>query len=434
MAFRQWADRANRAAAPGRRRLDAASLLGIGGPCLDDWTRRWRTGRRGAKARGRPSAQASRETLAQVYDILENSLGPATSVATLTGLCPELGRNEAAKCLREYRRQCRIDYHATVNALQWLQPGAVWAMDHTRPPGAVDGLYPQILLVRDLASHFQVAAMPQEAATDHAVADALADLFGRYGAPLVIKFDNHGAFTGRATQQMLEKWGVLPLVSPPYRPEFNGSVESGGGHFKTRAHILAARMNHPGHWTSNIVEGARLHANRLLYPWERNGPTPEERFDKRRLFAPWERRALRRAFEARLAEYKRQIPDNPNEINGGILFRVERRDRAAPAAPWAARLNARPENRPDLPARTAAARASGLPADAGKTSREDGNEDRKDANPAGIFAGQAGENTVYCQCLKRRSLTDALVAAGLLIIRKRVIPLPIKRLIRLKIS
>jgi len=432
VAFRRWLEWINRQGSP---RLNAATLLGIGSPCLDDWTRRWKSGRREAEVRGRPAAQGSDDTLAKAIDLF-NNLGPATSVATLMGLCHDLGRNEAAKVLDELRRECCEDHYATVTALQWMHPGTVWAMDHTRAPGAIDDFFPYVLLVRDLASHFQVGAMPQRSPTCRAVADALVYLFKQYGAPLVLKFDNHGAFTGREVQEVLAQYGVLPLVSPPYLPQYNGSVEAGAGQFKTRAHILSAQMNHPGRWTANIVEGARILANQTLRPWGKDGPTPEERWKSRKRLDDRERERLWRDYEARLAEYERNPPRWPaNE--GGSFFRISQKttaenhvtgkDEAAATrtlAPWAQRINAMPGHRrpalpPAMPLRVAAKRR---------------NRDRKYGIDSHISTGQTRESAVQYQRLKRRCLTDSLVESELLIIRKRRIPLPIKRLKRLKIS
>ena len=413
VAFRRCLDMKSSRPGPNRARFDAATLLGLGSPCLDDWTRRWNAGQRQVEPRGRPAAQAHNDTLAKAVDLF-NELGPATSVATLTGHCPGIGRNEAAKLLAEWRWQCREEHHATVRALQWKQSGTIWAMDHTRPPRSVDGLYPHILLVRDLASHFQVGAMPQTAATGRAVADALVDLFERHGAPLVLKFDNHGAFTGREVREVLERYGVLPLVSPAYLPRFNGSMEAGAGQFKTRAHILAARMNHPERWTADIVEGARIAANRTLRPWGKNGPTPEERWKARRRISPRERTRLRRAYEARLARHEHD-PSFWTADEGGAVFRVERTNGAA-LAPWARTANASP---------TPGHRRPWEPAVA-----EIGNEARKEQGGTAISGGQRRKNVVYYERMKRRSLQDVMVAAGLLVIRKRRIPLPTKHLKR----
>ena len=421
VAFRRWLGKH-----PPRHA--AAALLGLGGPCLDDWTRRWKTGRRQTEIRGRPTSQASSEAFAKAAGVFDD-LGPAASVTTLMGLCPELGRNEAVKLLEELRRQCREDHYATVTALQWKRPGTVWAMDHTRSPGAIDDIHPHVLIVRDLAGQFQVGAMPQTVPTGRAVADALVDLFERHGAPLALKFDNHGAFTGQEVREVLERYGVLPLISPPYLPRYNGAVEAGAGQFKTRAHFLAARMNHPERWTADIVEGARIMANRTLRPWGKDGPTPEERWRERQLVSDQERADLRRAYELRLAAYQRGPPPWSAD-EGGAFFRVSRRpsvdgqaiggnkaENAMP--PWARKWNAAPGHRPRTPARP--------PREAAKRWA------KKRENPQQT-TGQRRESMVQCQRIRRRSLTDALVESGLLIIRKRRIPLPIKLLKRLKIS
>jgi hypothetical protein len=62
------------------------------------------------------------------------------------------------------------------------------------------------------------------------------------------------------------------------------------------------------------------------------------------------------------------------------------------------------------------------------------NEGATTAGTAGNGGGQSYNERLYCRKSKRRSLSDAMVAMGLLVIRKRVIPLPIKRVMKLKIS
>jgi len=104
---------------------------------------------------------------------------------------------------------------------------------------------------------------------------------------------------------------------------------------------------------------------------------------------------------------------------GGAVFRVERRD-GAELAPWARIANASP---------TPGHRRPWEPAVA-----EDGDEARKNEDRTAISAGQSRKSVVYYERMKRRSLQDALVESGLLVIRKRRITLPIKRLMRLKIA
>ena len=102
-----------------------------------------------------------------------------------------------------------------MTALEWLRPGTVWAMDHTEPPEKIEDEFACVLVVRDLASRRQLAALPQRSPTDSAVADALEELFIRHGAPLVVKSDNGGAFTGLETRSVLERWGGAATAVPP---------------------------------------------------------------------------------------------------------------------------------------------------------------------------------------------------------------------------
>ena len=52
-----------------------------------------------------------------------------------------------------------------LETLHWNVSGAVWAIDHSEPPRPIDGLYTQILAVRDLASGLQLAWTPVADAT-----------------------------------------------------------------------------------------------------------------------------------------------------------------------------------------------------------------------------------------------------------------------------
>jgi hypothetical protein len=131
-------------------------------------------------------------------------------------------------------------------------------MDYTEPPGAVDGVYGSILVVRDLSSGMQLMALPVEAATAEETTAALEALFRAYGAPLVLKSDNGSAFTAEGVERFLEACEVYHLLSPPRLPSYNGACEAGIGSLKTRAHHESARNDRPGEWTCDDVEAARI--------------------------------------------------------------------------------------------------------------------------------------------------------------------------------
>ena len=89
----------------------------------------------------------------------------------------------------------------------------------------------------------------------------LIGLFLIHGPPLVLKLDNGSAYRAEAMQKALVGYGVVVLYSPAYSPEYNGSAEAGVGSMKARTEEQAERSGHPGLWTAEDAERARLEAN-----------------------------------------------------------------------------------------------------------------------------------------------------------------------------
>lgn len=80
--------------------------------------------------------------------------GPHVAIATLQAWCPAASRRAiTAWRRREWQRQRRRS-----RVLRWTQSGRVWAMDFSDAPHPIDGEYGALLHVRDLASHYHLAA------------------------------------------------------------------------------------------------------------------------------------------------------------------------------------------------------------------------------------------------------------------------------------
>src|SRR5262249_9443921 len=120
----------------------------------------------------------------------------------------------------------------------------------------------------------------------------LAGLFAVHGPPLVLKCDNGSAFTAGAVQDLLAAHGVACLVSPPYWPRYNGSVEAGIGSLKARTEAPAARQGHPRYWAPDDVAAARDEANALARPRGPAGPSPDEVWSARSPISDAERQAF----------------------------------------------------------------------------------------------------------------------------------------------
>lgn len=196
-------------------------------------------------------------------------LGPAVGLPTLLALMPGVPRGELEAQLRRYRQDCWLGRKRQLQVLSWDNRGAVWAMDFTEPPQPVDLAYPYILVVRDLASGEQLAAMPVPDVGATHVVGLLSSLVVEHGRPLVLKADNGAAFISEMLKRFLDKAGIFLLLSPPGTPRYNGACEAGIGSLKTRAHHAAVSRGRAGYWTCDDVEVARQMSNNGARP---NGP------------------------------------------------------------------------------------------------------------------------------------------------------------------
>jgi transposase InsO family protein len=285
VAFRRWAG------STGLSLGQAASKLGVAPHTLTRWQRCRRRQDASSRrpSRGRPRRRASSQERQRVLGLMEQ-LGPTTGLPRLQAACPGITRSQIAEFQRVHRD--RWDHQHPLCTLRWTTPGAVWAWDFTDPPTPIDGCYRHLLVARDLASSYQLLAQPASEATARVAADALEFLLRSCGPPLVLKSDNGGCFTAPPVRDLLAAWGIVPLTSPPYCPQYNGGVEAGNGSVKLRTYYLAAACGRPGSWSCDDVEAGRTQANATLRPWGRGGPTPGQAWADRPPITAKERRAF----------------------------------------------------------------------------------------------------------------------------------------------
>ncbi|HUT34070.1 MAG TPA: transposase family protein [Planctomycetota bacterium] len=205
---------------------------------------------------------------------------------------------------------------------RWLAPGTVWAADFAEPPNPVDGLYEQILAARDLGSSYQIHWLPTPTGEARHACDALGAAFRQRGAPLVAKSDNGSPFISGTFQSLLERWNVVALLSPPYTPWYNGAIEAGIGSNGTRTHYEAARHGHPGYWTSDDLEAARLQSNTTARPWGARGPTPQALWTQRPPITPDERQLFRYCLEHMHAQVLRELDLSTADLSDGDVRAV----------------------------------------------------------------------------------------------------------------
>lgn len=274
VAFSRWSQR------HGQTLSVAAEALDVSPRTLSRWRRGWHTDRLALRSRGRPCRCATPEVRADVVAFLDGT-GPGTGLPTLQHHYPQVARAELVELLTVYRGDYRQAHARAQSELHWLRPGSVWAMDFSHPLASIDGYFPAIFTVRDLASQQQLLWLPVEDETAATAIDSLHELFDEHGPPLVLKCDNGPGFVAQAVKQFLCDWSVVTLYSPPYAPWYNGAIERANRSLKETTEHVAEREGHAGYWTSPDLHGARLQLNRLRRPWGAEGPTPEEKWESR---------------------------------------------------------------------------------------------------------------------------------------------------------
>jgi hypothetical protein len=138
-----------------------------------------------------------------------------------------ISRRDLQHLVEATRREIRREAEALSRRIDWLVPGLVWSMDDTKKHWLEDR-FGHVLLVMDLSSRYNLRAWGDDVqANGLHVALNLEGLFHRHGPPLFLKIDGGGNFKHTEVRDLLAAHGVIPLVSPPYYPPYNGGIERG---------------------------------------------------------------------------------------------------------------------------------------------------------------------------------------------------------------
>jgi hypothetical protein len=135
-----------------------------------------------------------------------------------------VSRRELGRMVEQVRQDLELDRRAHLRRIEWLKPGAVWAMDFTQYDLGMAG---KIYLhnTQDLGSRYKFLPMAGGYPVGEEVAGYLSEKFDRYGAPLVLKRDNEGNMNHTAINDVLAEAFVLPLNNPEYYAPYNGAIE-----------------------------------------------------------------------------------------------------------------------------------------------------------------------------------------------------------------
>jgi len=203
-----------------------------------------------------------------------------------------ISRRELGELVARVRHDLKVDRRAHVRWIEWLQPGAVWAMDVTEYDLDMPG---KIYLhnTQDLGSRYKFVPMAGAYPVGEEVAGYLSEKIDRYGAPLVLKRDNGGNMNHSAINDVLAESFVLPLNNPAYYAPYNGAIEESQREVK---HCLRKKLVgfDPGGHISAYAEAAVNDLNHRIRPCLKGKTSCQMFFDagNRPTFTKRERRAI----------------------------------------------------------------------------------------------------------------------------------------------
>ena len=144
----------------------------------------------------------------------------------------QISRRDLQELTRAVRRELAQQHQAELRHIRWQVPGLVWSFDDAELSRSA---YPPLYLhqVQDLASRYKFTPWVGEQVLGETVAVHLEQLFLRHGPPLVLKRDNGSNLNQQAVEEVLARYRVIPLNSPPHYPPYNGGMECAVRELKT---------------------------------------------------------------------------------------------------------------------------------------------------------------------------------------------------------
>jgi transposase InsO family protein len=192
-----------------------------------------------------------------------------------------ISRRDLQALTETARRELAPQHQVELRHITWPVPGLGWSLDDAELGRLADHkLY--LHQGQDLASRYKFTPWVGEQVLGETVAVHLQQLFLPHGPPLVLKRDNGSHLNQPAVDEVLARYLVMPLNSPPPYPPYNGGRECAGREMKTPlvekilaagppsesqvqawAEVLAHELNHrsrgclDGHLACRVFQDAK---------------------------------------------------------------------------------------------------------------------------------------------------------------------------------
>jgi hypothetical protein len=145
----------------------------------------------------------------------------------------QMSRRDLDDLVASVRGELNREERKGLLRVEWLVPGVVWSIDGTEYTDRGVPAGSELMTVKDMASKYLFRPMATAwTPCGEEVSGHLSRLFFIHGAPLFVKKDNGGNLKADDVASALQKSWVMPLISPPEYPRYNGSLEHSQGDIK----------------------------------------------------------------------------------------------------------------------------------------------------------------------------------------------------------
>lgn len=188
------------------------------------WLKRYRNGEAVCRPSGYPKQEYDPAFVEDRIKLLDHKKKRSKGTGSLIkqNLAPRRIINKMVKEARDELNKEKQDYAEHV---KWSQAGTVWAIDDTLIRYDENGKRRYLTNIQDLASRYKFSYETTTNPSGQEIADKLAGLFKKHGAPLFLKRDNGSNLCSEAVDKVLTNYMVMPVNSPVRSPAYNGAIE-----------------------------------------------------------------------------------------------------------------------------------------------------------------------------------------------------------------
>lgn len=209
-----------------------------------------------------------------------------------------MSRRSLRKLVRLKRQEIKRERRQALDHIHYNKVSAVWSIDDSMIFRDENGEKMTMHVIRDLSSKYQFVKPSQGVLSGEEVARNLEVQIKKFGAPLFLKSDlGLNLLKCKSNMRILRKYLIIPIPSPGYYPQYNGSLERGNGEIK--AHISDETIDRWRNNSASFFHELQIPVHEQNHEPRRSlsGRCSCEKFHSERLESKWSKKMRKSSFD-----------------------------------------------------------------------------------------------------------------------------------------